>query len=127
MPLHHTTYPAPLLRDGLVPTLHELVFDFAQLGPQPLRDGDAPYPESSALVLVANVREAQEVESLWCPKSSRLPVLGGKPPKLDQARLLRVQFQSKCRESHSQVRQEPVRIAPILKADNGVVSVSHVD
>jgi predicted MFS family arabinose efflux permease len=44
VPTHQAGQPLPLHRDGLVPTTLERGVDLAQLGPHPLRDGDAPIP-----------------------------------------------------------------------------------
>ncbi len=54
---YHAAQPPPLLRDGLVPALLELVFDLFQLRPHPLRDGDPPDLETSCPGLPADVRE----------------------------------------------------------------------
>jgi hypothetical protein len=65
--VHDASQPLPLHRDGFVPSPLELVFDLTQLGPHPLLDRDAPYPEPSALGRRAQVREAEEVERLGLP------------------------------------------------------------
>jgi len=79
VPMHHASQPAPLLRDGQMPSSHEFVLDFAQLGPHPLRDRDPPHLKVSASGLAANMREAQEVEGLGPAAASRCSLLGGEP------------------------------------------------
>ena len=103
---HHAAQPPPLLRDGLVPALPELVFDLFQLRPHPLRDGDPPDLETSCPRLPADVREAEETGRLRLPGAPLLPVRGGEPPELDQPRLARVQLQGEPREPVAEVPQE---------------------
>src|SRR5262249_655287 len=71
VPSRHTSQPLPLLRDRQMPPSLELVFDFAQLGSHPFRDGDALPHESPALGFAARVRKAKAV--------SLLPAARGRP------------------------------------------------
>jgi hypothetical protein len=103
---YHAAQPPPLLRDGLVPALPELVFDLFQLCPHPLRDGDPPDLEMSRPGLPADVREAEETGRLRLPGAPRRPAPGREPAELDQARLARVQFQGESREPVAEVPQE---------------------
>src|SRR2546421_1107281 len=77
VPTHHSRQPPPLLRNGLMPTTHELVLDLAQLRPHPLRDGDTPQPEPPVPRLPADMRKAQEVERLRLTLAPRRPIPGG--------------------------------------------------
>src|SRR5215475_3692257 len=76
---YHAAQPPPLLRDGLVPALLELVFDLFQLCPHPLRDRDPLDLETSRSRLRADVREAEEIERLWLPGAPRRPAHGREP------------------------------------------------
>ena len=67
------------------------------------------------------MREAEEIERLWLAEPARLPPPGGVPPELDQARLAWVQFQGELRKPLAKVRQEPLRVALMLKARDEVV------
>src|SRR5664279_4519019 len=74
---------------GIVPASHQLRFDLAELGPQPLRDREAAQPEVSGPGLPADMREAEEVERLGPTQTPRWPPPGGVPPELDQPGLVR--------------------------------------
>jgi hypothetical protein len=99
-----------------MPMPQELLFDLPQLGPHPLRDRDPAQPEPPVPGLPADMREAEEIERLWLAEPACLPPPGGVPPELDQARLARVQFQGELRKPLAKVRQEPLRVALMLKA-----------
>jgi hypothetical protein len=118
VPSHHACQPAPLCRDGLVPTLPALVFDLGQLGPHPLRDGLTRQPEVSGLGLPADVREAQEVERLGLADASRCAVAGGVAPELDQPRLVGMEFEAELREPVAKLGKEPLRIGLMLEPGN---------
>ena len=64
-----------------------------QLRPHALADRLAPHREPPYPVLPADVREAQEVERLRLAFSSSFPVLFGKRPELNPARLVGMEFQ----------------------------------
>src|SRR5216683_2133199 len=124
---HYARQPPSLLRDRLVPTLPELVLDLSQLGPHPLRDRNAPNPETPVPPHRADVREAEEVERPGFPLAPRLPVRGGEPPELDQPRLARVQIQPELREPLAEIVQEPACILVILETHDEVVCETHDD
>ena len=98
MTLHHASQPFALFRDGLVPTLPELVFDLPQLRPHSLRDRDPPQPEPSMLGLPTEMREPKEIERLRLPETTSRSAPGGMPSELDQPGLVRVQLQPKLRK-----------------------------
>jgi hypothetical protein len=93
VPAHHAGQPLPLLGDGLMSALLELVVDLTQLRPHPLRYGDAPQLEPSFLRFSTQVCEAEEVERVGLPETACRPLLGGVPPELDQPGLVGMQFQ----------------------------------
>jgi hypothetical protein len=125
--LHHASQPFALFRDGLVPTLHELVFDLPQLRPHSLRDRDAPQPEPSMLGLPAKVREPKEIKRLRLPETTSRSAPGGMPPELDQPGLVRVQLQPKLRKPLTKVGQEPPRVLLVLETHREIISEPHDD
>jgi hypothetical protein len=56
------------------------------------------------------VREAEEVERLRFPEAPCPSILGGVPTELDQAGLIRVQFQPERREPLAKLDTEPPSI-----------------
>jgi hypothetical protein len=54
------------------------------------------------------VRESQKIERLGFSFSSLIPVVLGKPPELNPARLVWVQFQPKLPQPFPKFRQEAV-------------------
>ena len=104
-----------------MPASLELDLDLSQLGPHPLGDRDALDPEPPGLVLPADVREAQEVERLWFPRTPPAPLPDGMPPELDQPGLIRVQLQPEPREPLAKLRQELPRVLLVLEPDDEVV------
>src|SRR5262249_46411794 len=82
VPSRHTSQPLPLLRDRQMPPSLELVFDFAQLGSHPFRDGDALPHESPALGFAARVRKAKAVSLL--PAARGRPLLQAPRPQLPE-------------------------------------------
>jgi hypothetical protein len=81
------------LRNGIVHTLAELLLNLLQLHPHAFADRHASHGERPFPVLSADMRKAQKVERLRFSFSPLLPVSFGKPPKLDPARLVWVEFQ----------------------------------
>src|SRR5271166_4547748 len=123
----HARQPAPLLGDGPVTAPPKLGFHLLQLRPQPLFDGDAPEPEAPVPRLPANVGEAQEVERLRLCKAPLSPVRSRKAAELDEAGLVRVQFQIELRKPLSKVVKEPFCIPEVLEPDHEVVREPHDD
>src|SRR5450755_1345674 len=105
--------------------MHQLFLDVVQLRPLPFRDRDAPQREVSALGLPADVREPQKVEGLGLAEVPLLSLLGGESPKLDQPRLLSMQFQAELREPVAELREEPLGVISMLEARHVVISKPH--
>ena len=124
---YHAAQPPPLLRDGLVPALLELVFDLFQLCPHPLRDRDPPDLETPRPGLPADVREAEEIGRFRLPGAPRRPAHGREPAELDQARLARVQLQAESREPVAEVPQELPGVSQMLEPGDEVVGEAHDD
>jgi hypothetical protein len=57
------------------------------------------------------MRETEKIERLRLAKPARLPLSGGMPPELDQARLLAVQFQTELREPLTKIYEEPLCVS----------------
>jgi hypothetical protein len=70
--------------------LVELSLQLLQLGSHTLADRRSSHGKSPHPVLPTDMFEAQEVERLGFPFSPTFPVLFGKPPEFDPARLVRV-------------------------------------
>jgi hypothetical protein len=125
--LHHASQPFALFRDGLVPTLPELVFDLPQLRPHSLRDRDPPQPEPSMLGLPTEMSEPKEIERLRLPETTSRSAPGGMPSELDQPGLVRVQLQPKLRKPLTKVGPEPPRVLLVLETHSEIISEPHND
>jgi hypothetical protein len=73
------------------------------------------------------MREAEEVERLGLSFPALLPVRGCERSKLEQARLLRVQFEPKLPKPLGEFRPEPLGIRFSLESNHDVVGVTHDD
>jgi hypothetical protein len=71
------------------------------------------------------VRKAEEVEGLWFPLTTPLAPFACPTPKLNEARLVRVQFEVEPVESLPQVAPKLLGVVFVLEADNEIVTVSH--
>ena len=114
--LHHRPEPFAGLWHGIMHALVKLLLDFLQLLPHPLADRRAPHREVPFPVLPADVREAKKVERLRFAFPSSFPVLFGKPPELDQTRLIWMEFQPKLPQSFPEILQETLRVCPMLES-----------
>src|SRR5260370_24096387 len=98
--LHHTPQPFPDFRQRLMHPLPKRGLHLFQLGEESLSDGFAQHEELAVLPgLSAYVREPQEVKRLRFALSPLLSVYGRKPPKLNQAGLVRMKFQLELLQS----------------------------
>src|SRR5207245_6144912 len=79
----------------------------------------ASHGKSPDPVLCTDMCKAQEIERLGFVFCSSFPVLFGKPPELDPARLFWMELQSKL--CQSLVLQKAIRVCLILKSQNGVI------
>jgi len=73
------------------------------------------------------MREAQKVERLRLSFSSLLPVLFGVPPKLNPARLVWVEFQSKRLQPLPEVLKEAVCVRRVLEPEDRIVRIADDD
>ncbi len=69
--------------------------------------------------------EPEKIERFRFSQLTQPPVAGREPAKLNQPRLLWVQFQAELQESLLQLCQELFRVKPMLEANNEVVAVTH--
>jgi hypothetical protein len=127
VPSNDATQPPSLHGNRQMPTQLQLSFHVAKLRLQslPLRAPNqqkALYPGART-----DVRETQEVEGLSFLSDATASRQGGQPPKSQQSRLLRVQFQGELCESLAQFAPKPFGITPVLEARNQIVSVAHED
>src|SRR5919109_26120 len=114
MATHHGPQPSAHLGDWGVPASPQLVFDLREFGAQALGRGVPMHDEPSCSGASTHVDEAQKLEGLRLPLASLLPVLGSKAPKLQQARLVRVQQQAEWPEPLPQGLQETLGISALL-------------
>jgi hypothetical protein len=104
------------LRHGIVHALTKLLFDFLQLLPHTLADRHASHRVKPFPVLPADMREAKEIERLRFAFPSSCPVLFGKPPELDPARLVWMEFQAKLSQPFPETLQKTVCVSLMLEA-----------
>jgi hypothetical protein len=64
------------------------------------------------------VREPEKRERLRLTLSTQLPIHLREPTKLDQSRLLRMEFQRKARQPFPKLSQESFSVFTLLKADH---------
>jgi len=89
--LNYTPQPFPDFRQRLMHPLPKRDLHLFQLGEESLSNGFAQHEELAVLPgLSAYVREAQEVKRLRLAFAPLLPAYGRKPPKLNQAGLVRM-------------------------------------
>ena len=110
-----------------MPVALQSVLDLMQLGPHPLRHRDPLKFELPGRRLPADVREAEKVERLRLPESLRCTMLSGGSPKLDQARLLRMQLQRESSEALAEIPKEPLSLTPMLEPNHEIIDKSHDD
>jgi len=125
--LHDRPEPPARLRHRLVHAGAKLPFDFQQLRSHPLPDGSTLYGKAPVPVLPADIREAQKVERLRLTLSSPFPVLFGKPPELNPARFLGMEFQSKLPQPLPKILQKTVCFRLVLKTENDIVGITDDD
>jgi len=89
--LNHTPQPLPDFRQRLMHPLPKRDLHLVQLGEESLSDGFAQHEKLAVLPgLSTYMREPQEVKRLRLAFAPLLSVYGRKPPKLNQAGLVRM-------------------------------------
>jgi hypothetical protein len=96
-----------------------------ELRGHPLCRRDSPDSKSSATPEVpAMMREPQEYEGFRFSLATPFSVSEGKPPELDQPRLVRMQFQTELHQPFLKITQESFGVSPVLKAQHNVIGIS---
>ena len=108
-------------------TLPKLGRDRLPLRLPPLAHRLAQDRELPCPCLPADVREAQEVESLGWTRTAFQPTLLGVSPELNQPRFLRVQFQAELDEPLLERDQTAPGVGFLAEPEHEVVGVSHDD
>src|SRR5580658_2739019 len=120
--------PGPGFRNRLVHAPSQFRSDTTEFSCRALPHCPAEYRELAAFVdRTANMSESQKVERFRFPLPCPLPVFCREPPELNQARLVRVQFQSVVRHALPQLLQKPLGFLPVLKPKHEVVRISNDD
>ena len=110
IPPHHLPQPLQSLRKTGVHAPMQLRSNFLELGRQAFAHRLPAYREVARLVVgPTDVGETQKVKGLRLSFSALFPALSGEAPKLDQARLLRVQFQPELPQAFPEFFQETLR------------------
>src|SRR5262249_42605165 len=120
-----TLEPCPKLPDGPVPPLPQGLFDLLQLLAEPFGDRLTPDRKLARPRLTAYVRQAEEVEGFRFSLATPLAPFVCPTPKLNEARLVRVQCEVKPVEAFPQVAQKLRGVVFVLEADHEVVTVPH--
>ncbi len=123
----HSTEPATLLRDGLMPATREGSFHRAQRCPHPRLDGVSRQEKVSSPGLRADVREAEEVEGLRLPVTTLSSISGSEATKFEHACLFRMQFQREATQSLAKLLQKLRGFNLVLEPNQKVVSEAHDD
>jgi len=85
MSTHHRLQPLTQFWDGLVHAPLKVGFHLLQLRLQPFADRLPQHRESSITpLLYADVRKAEEVERLWLPFSTHLPIHGPRTARIPE-------------------------------------------
>ena len=105
--------------------LPQLGLDGLQRAAHSLRHRLAPQPEAPVPLCPAVMREPEKVERLRSSFPTLRTVRRCEPPELQQARLLRVHFQSEAREPLPHCLHESLRIAAVLKPQDEIIGVPH--
>ena len=103
----------------------DLAPEDSELGRYPLRVGNPLELEAPAPGLPANMREAEEAKRLRLAQVPPLTIPGGKPPELDQPRLLGRQLQVELREPSAKLSVKPLCVLPVLESHHGIVGKTH--
>ena len=98
----------------------QLCSNFLELGCQTFTHRLPPYREVARLVVgPTEVGETQKVKGLRLSFSALFPALSGEAPELDQARLLRMQFQPELPQAFPEFVQETFCFGPLLEPQHG--------
>src|SRR6202030_1646414 len=120
----HDNLPKPLTdlaRTVVLPALKLGLHGF-KLRHHPLRRRDTPDGKGPATPEMPTIMgEPQEYEGFWFSLATPFSVSEGKPPELNQPRLVRMQFQTELHQPLLKITQESFGVSPVLKAQHNVV------
>jgi len=122
--LHDRLEPSSRLSYGIMHAPMELLLKLPQFRPHALADCFALQSKTPIPVFSADMGKSQKVERFRFSFSSLSPVLFGKAPELDPARLFWVQFQPKLSQPLPKCIQETIRVCPELKTEYIVVRIA---
>jgi len=125
--LHDRLEPFPRLRHRMVHPRTELPLDLLEFGSHALAHRLALHGELPVPGLPADVREPQKVERLGLAFPSSFPVLFGKPPELDPARLVWMEFQPKLPQPFPEILQKAVCLCLVLESDHATIRITDDD
>ena len=125
--LDHLAKPASCVLHVHVQATQQLRFDLLQLGSHLLGnrlafDGERPLPR-----LATHVGEAEEVERFRFTLTALVSAFSHIAAELDQARFLRVEFQSEFEKAVPEFSETAFRISLFLEPDDEVIRVTDDD
>jgi hypothetical protein len=122
----HDNLPEPfadLARTVVLPMSKLCLYGF-ELPNHPLCRRDSPDGKGSTTPEMSTMmREPQEHEGFRFSLATPFSISEGKPPELDQPRLVRMQFQSELHQPLLKITQESFGISPVLKAQHNVIGI----
>src|SRR5271155_2097438 len=125
---NHRTQVLANLGDGVVQACFKFGFHRLELRLPPFAHRLTQHRKAALACLPATVREAKEVKASGCaPIPAILSVAPRTASKLDQPRLLGVQFQPEAREPFTQLRKEPLGLDSMLEPNDEVIRKTYHD
>ena len=112
----HDPQPLTHCRDGILQATPEFPFDLLQLCPHPFPKGLPKHDKLPLSRHIAHMIESKEVKGLGLAVTTPLPVLGCKPPELDQPRLVVLQSQVELTEAFPKLSLKLFGIRSVLKS-----------
>src|ERR1700687_6022909 len=128
VPTYHGSQPLAYLGDRVVQTPPQLRFNLLELRPPAITNRVPTHHDPARPARPSTpVHKPQELEGLRLPLPTSTPVLRGMPPKLQQARLVRVHLQPMLPQLLPQGFQVSLGIRPVLEPHDEVVQIAHDD
>ena len=121
----YTLQPRAHRVNRLMHPLPQLRLNGMKRDAHPLRYGFTPCNEMATGCHRTVVRESKKRESLWFSFPTLLPIDLREPTKLDQSRLLRMEFQREACQPFPKLSQKSLGVFALLKADHQIVSVAN--
>ena len=108
--IDHTLQPCAHRIDWLMHPLTQLRLDGVKRRPHPLGYSRTAHNEMAFGVRRTVMREPKKRERLRLCLATLLPIYLREPTKLDQSRLLRMEFQRELRQPFPKLSQEPLSV-----------------